>query len=347
MLIIELFKLLWIQIIYHKTLVIFRIENIGQLDIIYSDAEIFKKSGYDVIILTRDPEKFDPTFLVFQSRLYIFIFQCLLYVAVSQNMRAPFLLSTEKIFLLPYGYFAKGISLLRYRRKNYRNILVYNKAMKSYIKEFDPNIKSYTISYPKTRRTTISKRRVDKNLLIAPSYDDFTSLNSEAITSIVEHADLQEYSFTLKSHPRYFNKSDPAYKNRLDVMSGKLNVITKFDNLNSFENYDTLVTDYSSIAYEGLNLGLKVILYWSPNFYITGLNAFGVTSRLAYLRDYRVNSGFHILPKIRNANELPFAIKDYGRKMNQGKAQKFLHDISNGEPEYNSVLEVLEENRFV
>ena len=347
MLIIEWLKLILIQILYHKKLIIFRIENIGQLDIIYSDTKILKDNGYYVVILTRDPEKFDPSELAFQSRLYISIFRCLLYVAVSQNMRTPFWLSKEKIFLLPYGYFAKGISLLRYRRKNYRNVLVYNEAMRSYIKDFDPNIKSYTICYPKTRRTSTVTRRVNKNLLIAPSYDNFTSLNSLAITSIVEQTDLQEYTFTLKSHPRYFNKSDPAYKIRLDDMSRKLNVITKFDDLNSLENYDTLVTDYSSIAYEGLNLGLKVILYWSPNFYLTGLNSFGVTSRLAYLRDYRVNSGFHVLPKIRNANELPLAIKDYGLKMNHSKAQKFLHDISNGEPEYNSVLEVLEENRLV
>jgi hypothetical protein len=341
----DLVKFFWIQITCGKTLVIFRIENIGQLDIIYSDLKIFKDSNFRAIVLTRDCLNFNHQYETYQSRFYPFIFNCLLFIAISQNMRVPPALSKRKIYLLPYGYFAKGISLLRYRKNSYRNIFIYNSAMKSYIQEFDPSIKSFLIAYPKARE--INRRDIrKKTVLIAPSYDQYTSLNIKAILEIVKCANLKNYKFTLKAHPRFYNSFDKAYQRRVSSLANHIEIIEKFDNLQSLSSYEAILTDYSSIAYEGVNLGQKVLLYWSPRFIFDGLIDLGVKSKMAYLRDDRINSGFRFLPKVRNAKEVLEALNNYNKIMNTEKAKAFKHSISNRNPSYLSIFDYMRKNGY-
>jgi len=258
----------------------FRIENISQIHHFREVIKLLLRDGCSVVIMTRDYQSSDYTefgtkLTLIDARLSPIIFRYRAFVAVSQNMRPPFLGKAK--YIMPYGYFAKGISIPRFR-DGYNYFCSICPFMTDYLlKNLKIDIKILPIGYPKSdsyfldEGIDIRKKIIsEKSVLIAPSHEEESAL-LEHIGEYTEKLLAKNYSVYIKIHPVY-STSTTIYRKKIDSLINKgLGTYVKFvypgdDELLAYKTWLT-ITDYSSIANEAMSVLNGVILVDSPRFY--------------------------------------------------------------------------------
>lgn len=340
---IEQVLLLLRCLLFKKKSIYFRIENYSQFHHFRPVIKLLIESGEsNIVLLCRDYKnrKYDEPDRGFylakvDARLSPFIFRYHAFIAVSQNMRPPFF--GGRRFLMPYGYFAKGISLPRFR-EGYDFFCSLCPFMSQYIKRnYREKITVLSIGYPKSDEyfSRSGKRNINSlegnSVLVAPSHELESAL-LENIGDYLKEVVLLGYSPVLKVHPVYLYPSS-AYRKKIDeivdegICTGVKILFPGEDELVAYRSMLT-ITDYSSIANEAMSAGRGVILVDSPKFYNEFLKRkYPSVSWDEVINDPATSSCYGEATVISTYAELSSAIENERIKCDSNSRKKYVEDL--------------------
>lgn len=263
-------------------------------------------------------------------------------ISVDQGAQFPLVRRTRNVCMF-HGQPSKGNVYQRYNYRQIQHLVFYGPLMKEHYFEQKakrpewPSVQTFDIGQPSsdklfTERVEKSSARARLGLpdrttvMYAPSFESCSSLATHG-AEIIDSLLALNYNVIFKPHPGFFRRrsfGDPFNSGAPDVYVWQ----KKLFGLESFDGFllltpdssvssvcffasDVLLTDYSGIAFDAINLDIGVIFWDCPDFFNRYLpERYGICPEIA-LTSLACNVGRSAGVVVKDLAALRVAISEY------------------------------------